>query len=214
MALTPKLQAGVELARGLVATLRDPQFLPVIYPSLFAEGVLDGSLHATVLSALVLAGDRLGFTPVCDAPMFDDLDLALTGDASKRPDAAWLDRSTRDVRCLIEFERYTPASLVPKAKNLLVMGKAAGQTLDLAALVYWSYEHLPRRELANVVQVFAQGFTHGSGAHFRRLGCLSLVTQVVATRVAGNRVVIERITPRVMVVAGEDKPYMLVELLM
>jgi hypothetical protein len=211
MALPPKLQSGVEFARALLATLRDPQFMPVAYPSLFAEGVLDGSLHATMLSALVLAGDRLGFMPICDAPIFDDLDLALTSDASKRPDAVWIDRNTRSIRCLLEFERYAKRSLVPKAQNLMVMGKAAGQGLGLAVLAYWSYEHIPLQELAVAAATFTKGFVHPSGTFFEHLDCVSLVLEVQVMTLASRRVALGQITPRIAVAAGEEKPYLLDE---
>jgi hypothetical protein len=67
------LRSGSELAQRLTGALRDSTFLPAIYPSVFVGGIDDGSLHAYMLSALVLVGDRLGYTPVCDAPIFDRL---------------------------------------------------------------------------------------------------------------------------------------------
>lgn len=214
MAYSLRLQTGIELARNLVTALRDPTFLPPIYPRLYRAGVPEGSLHATMLSALVLVGNRLGLTPICDAPVFDDLDLALTAEASKRPDAAWLDRNTHGIRCLIEFERYTPRSLAPKARNLLVMGKAAEHSLDLTVLAYWSYEHVPPQELASASSTLAQGFTHTSGASFKRLDCPALVIEMQVMSTAESKVVVGQILPRTVVAAGEEKPYLVADLTM
>ena len=212
--MTPsrKLQVGIELARGLMTALRDPAFLPGVYPSLFNEGIREGALHATMLSALVLVGARLGFTPICDAPVFDELHLALTGDASKRPDAVWLDRDERRIRGLIEFERYSLQSLAPKAKNLLLMGAAAGPQLDLAVLAYWVYGQVTHRALEDAAATFAHGFVHASGATFRRLDCLSLIVEFRVTATTSNRVALGDIEPRMAVAAGEDKPYLLADL--
>ncbi|HEY7416238.1 MAG TPA: hypothetical protein VH593_13680, partial [Ktedonobacteraceae bacterium] len=132
-------QDSVALAESLVALLRDSRFLPWVYRDLFSSGIDEGSLHAYMLSALVLVGDRLGLSPVSDAPIFDRLDKLLMGEGAKRPDAVWFARGTPEVQCLVEFERYTSHSLLPKARNLLIMAKEIQPAPQLVVLNYWTY---------------------------------------------------------------------------
>ncbi len=73
---------GAHLAQQLVRAMRVPSFLPTIYPAMFNHGVDEGTLHAYMLSALVLVGDRLGFSPVSDSPIFDRLDKLLMGEGA------------------------------------------------------------------------------------------------------------------------------------
>lgn len=196
-----------------MGVLRDEHFLPTIYPALFQGGIDEGSLHAYVLSALVLVGDRLGFSPVCDSPIFDRLDKLLTGEGAKRPDAVWFARGTQEVRCLIEFERYSPHSLAPKARNLLIMGKEHGETLELAVLWYWTYTRVPDADLRSVGGIFAQGFRHPEGVSFHPLLCPALVLELVAEeKPATNRTAITGIWPRLFLAAGENKPYIVDQL--
>lgn len=205
------LRAGCDLAQRLMGALRDPTFLPAIYPSMFMAGVDDGSLHAYMLSALVLVGDRLGYTPVCDAPIFGRLDKLLTGDGAKRPDAVWFRRGTSDVMCLIEFERYSGRSLVPKAQNLLVMGKELQPSPKLVVLNYWTYASCSDSDLRAAADVFAHGFQHTSGITFRPLECPSLILETLVNGDAGRAVVVAT-QPRAFVAAGENKPYMIEQL--
>ena len=200
------LDPGIDLALRLMSALRNPSFLPVIYPALYEGGVADGSLHAYMLSALVLVGDRLGYTPVCDAPTFDRLDILLTGDGAKRPDALWFRRGTDEVKCLVEFERYSSRSLPPKALNLLVMGKEHRQTLDLAVLHYWSYARCSEMDLIGVASVFAHGFQHVSGLSFQPLDCPALVVETIVLDQAGT-VTIAGSWPQLFISKGENKAY-------
>lgn len=197
---------GALLAQKIVAAMRDHSFLSAIYPALFTEGIDEGSLHAYMLSALVLVGDRLGFSPVSDAPVFDRLDKLLMGEGAKRPDAVWFERGRQTIRCLIEFERYTPRSLAPKARNLLIMGKELQPAPQLVVLNYWTYTSLSASALSEVLSAFAHGFQHASGMTFPPLGCpaLALETLVVSS---GERTSVTATVPRLFVSGREDKPY-------
>src|SRR5579859_3834689 len=206
------LRAGSDLAQRLIAALRDPTFLPAIYQSMFVTGVDDGSLHAYMLSALVLVGDRLGYTPVCDSPIFDRLDKLLTGEGAKRPDAVWFRRGTSDVKCLFEFERYSGRSLAPKAQNLLVMGKELRPTLDLVVLNYWTYTSCSDADLRAAGDVFERGFRHAVGMTFPPLDCPCLMLETLVNGDAG-RVVVFGTWPRLFVAAGENKRYVVEQLM-
>jgi hypothetical protein len=198
---------GVQLAQNLVVTLRDSAFLPVVYPALFSEGIDEGSLHSYMLSALVLVGDRLGYSPVSDAPIFDRLDKLLMGEGAKRPDAVWFQRGQDEIRCLIEFERYTNRSLVPKARNLLIMSKELQPLPQLIVLNYWTYSTVSPEMLREVQSVFAHGFRHAAGMTFPPLDCPALTLEtIVANKGMCTRVQV--IVPRLFVHGGEDKPYM------
>ncbi len=206
------IRVGSDLAQRLIGGLRDPTFLPAIYPSVFVSGIDDGSLHAYMLSALVLVGDRLGYTPVCDAPMFDRLDKLLTGEGAKRPDAVWFRRGTSNVECLIEFERYSGSSLVPKAQNLLVMSKELQPSLELVVLNYWTYASCSDTDLRAAGDVFAHGFQHASGMTFRPLVCPALMLETLVINEAGH-VTIAGTWPRLFVAASENKRYVVEELM-
>lgn len=209
----PRLKSGQELAQRLMGVLRDSHFLPTIYPALFHGGIDEGSLHAYVLSALVLVGDRLDLSPVCDSPIFDRLDKLLTGEGAKRPDAVWFARGTQEIRCLIEFERYSSHSLSPKAHNLLIMGKEHGETVELAVLWYWTYTRVPDANLRAIGGIFAQGFRHQEGIVFPPLSCPALVLElIVEEKLATNRTAITDIWPRLFVAGGENKPYLVDQL--
>lgn len=200
------LEEGLRLAENLVAALRDQHFLPELYPDLFMAGIDEGSLHAYMLSALVLVGDRLGFSPVSDAPIFDRLDKMLMGEGAKRPDAVWFARGTQEIRCLVEFERYTSHSLLPKARNLLIMGKELQPSPHLVVLNYWTYSPIPASVLRETQTVFERGFTHTSGVSFRALRCPALVLETLVTN-QGGRARVHSFVPRLFVYNGEDKPY-------
>lgn len=206
------LRAGSDLAQRLIRVFREPTFLPAIYPSMFMTGVDDGSLHAYMLSALVLVGDRLGYTPVCDAPIFDRLDKVLTGEGAKRPDAVWFRRGTSDVECLIEFERYSGRSLVPKAQNLLMMGKELQPSPELVVLNYWTYASCSDSDLRAAADAFTHGFQHTSGMTFRPLDCPSLILETLANCNAGRAVVVNT-RPRSFIAAGENKRYIVEQLM-
>lgn len=206
MAQAGSLDEGVRLAERLIAMLRDRSALPAIYPALFHEGVDEGSLHAYMLSALVLVGGRLGFSPVADAPIFDRLDKLLMGEGAKRPDAIWFERAREEIRCLIEFERFTSRSLAPKARNLLIMGKELQPAPHLIVLNYWTYAPVPPDGLRDVQSIFAHGFSHPTGMTFPPLACPALALE---TAVAGQnmRTSVRAITPRLFVHGRENKPY-------
>jgi hypothetical protein len=208
---TAAFDAGRELARRLIAALRDPAFLPVIYPALYGDGVDEGSLHAYMLSGLVLIGDHLGYSPVCDSPIFDRLDKLLTSEGAKRPDAIWFTRGTQTVRCLLEFERYTRFSLVSKAKNLLVMGKELQGDLHLAVLDYWTYTPLSDMDLVDVRRIFESGFRHSSGVAFPPLTCATAIIETLVTHQGGKSHIIG-VLPRVFAIGGETKTYVVNEL--
>jgi hypothetical protein len=197
---------GVRLAQRLCGTLRDSSFLPAVYPALFGEGIDEGSLHSYMLSALVLVGDRLGFSPVADAPIFDRLDKLLMGEGAKRPDAIWFQRGQDEIRLLMEFERFTSRSLAPKARNLLVMSKELQPAPRLVVLNYWTYTPVASDALREVQAVFAHGFRHPNGVMFPPLTCpaLALETLVAAK---GARASVQAVTPRLFVHDKEDKPY-------
>lgn len=199
---------GVQLAENLVATLQDTRFLPLVYQGLYGSGIDEGSLHAYMLSALVLIGDRLGFSPVSDAPIFDRLDKLLMGEGAKRPDAVWFARGTQEIRCLVEFERYTSHSLLPKARNLLIMGKEIQPVPHLVVLNYWTYPPIPASALHETQAVFARGFRHASGILFPALPCPALVLETLVANKDG-RARVHGFVPRLFVYNGEDKPYII-----
>lgn len=202
---------GIQLAQNLVAILRDRSFLPAVYPALFTQGIDEGSLHSYMLSALVLVGDRLGFSPVSDAPIFDRLDKLLMGEGAKRPDAVWFQRGQDEIRCLIEFERYTNSSLAPKARNLLVMGKELQPSPRLIVLKYWTYTTVPADALREVSSVLAHGFRHSTGVAFPPLACPALALETLVVN-QGGRTRVQAIMPRLFVYGGEDKPYIVQQL--
>lgn len=206
MSETPIQDEGIRVAENLMTILRDQRFLWERYPDLFTAGIDEGSLHAYMLSALVLVGDRLGFSPVSDAPIFDRLDKTLMGEGAKRPDAVWFARGTQEVRCLVEFERYTSHSLVPKARNLLIMGKELQPSPYLVVLSYWTYSPISARALRDTHTIFARGFTHASGMSFHALRCPVLVLETLVTDQAG-RAHVHSFAPRLFIYNGEDKPY-------
>ena len=204
-------QPGMTLARRLLEQLRDPAFLPTLYPAFFAHGIDEGALHAYMLSALVLVGERLGFSPVCDSPIFDRLDKLLMGEGAKRPDAVWFSRESQMPRCLVEFERYAPHALAPKARNLLIMGKEISATLDLIVLDYWTYTPVPDTQLAAPLAIFSHGFTHATGMSFPAQPCPALVLETLVESRDG-KTAITHVAPRLVIANGEHKPYMLREL--
>ena len=156
--------------------------------------------------------DRLGFTPVADAPIFDRLDTLLTGEGAKRPDAIWFERGHAEIRCLIEFERYTTQSLTPKAKNLLIVGKELHPTPYLVVLNFWtSVPGHSSSALQEAERVLARGFTHSTGAYFPPLGCPALVLETLVSD-DNVRTRIQSITPRLFVYCSEDKPHIVRQL--
>ena len=197
---------GAKLAQNLIASLRNRTLLPSIFPALFTEGIDEGSLHAYMLSALVLVGDRLGFSPVSDAPVFDRLDKLLMGEGAKRPDAVWFERGQKEIRCLIEFERYTSRALAPKARNLLIMGKELQPSPHLIVLNYWTYAPVSADALSELQSVFVHGFRHSAGITFPPLDCPSLVLETLVTN-RNERACIQTIVPRLFISGREDKPY-------
>ena len=201
----------MQFAQRFLAIMRDQTFLPAIYPALFAHGVDEGSLHAWMLSALVLVGDRMGFTPVADSPVFDRLDKLLLGEGAKRPDAVWYARGRQDICCLIEFERYTTHALAPKAKNLLIMGKELPHPPQLAVLNYWTYNSLPAAALQDVQTVFACGFHHPSSVMFPPLSCPAFVLETLVVR-QRHFTSVQHMAPRLFISEGEDKPYLVKQL--
>lgn len=199
--------SGVQLAQNLVASLRDKDFLPAVYPALYGKGIDEGSLHSYMLSALVLVGDRLGYSPVSDAPIFDRLDKILMGEGAKRPDAVWFQRDQEEIRCLIEFERYTHHSLVPKARNLLIMSRELQPSPHLIVLNYWSYSTVSPDTLREVQSVFAHGFWHATGMTFPPPDCPALALETIVAN-KGARTRVQAVVPRLFIRGGEDKPYM------
>jgi hypothetical protein len=198
--------SGVQLAQNLVVSLRDNAFLPAVYPALYNGGIDEGSLHSYMLSALVLVGDRLGYSPVSDAPIFDRLDKLLMGEGAKRPDAIWFQRDREEIQCLIEFERYTSRSLVPKARNLLIMSKELQPPPHLIVLNYWTYSTVSPDMLREVQSVFAHGFRHTTSMIFPPLRCPALVLESLVA-IQEERARVQAIVPRLFVYDGEDKPY-------
>lgn len=203
-----KRDDGELLAENLVAMLRNARLLPMVYKDLFGSGIDEGSLHAYMLSALVLIGDRLGFSPVSDVPIFDRLDKLLMGEGAKRPDAVWFVRGAQEIRCLVEFERYSAHSLLPKVRNLLIMGNEIQPTPHLVVLNYWTYSPIPARALHETQAVFARGFKHSAGIEFRPLACPALVLETLVTN-QDSRARVHGFVPRLFVHNGEDKPYVI-----
>jgi hypothetical protein len=124
----------------------------------------------------------------------------------------WFRRGTSYVECLIEFERYAGGSLVPKAQNLLVMSKELQPSPELVVLNYWTYATCPDADLRAACGVFAHGFQHASGMTFWPLECPALMLETLVINEAG-RVAIAGTWPRSFVAAGENKRYVVEELM-
>jgi len=205
-----RLQRGWKVAQTIVQGLRSSDILPAVYPALFEGGVTEGSFHSYMLSALLLLGDRLGYSPVFDSPIFHRLDNLLLGEGAKRPDSMCFERGTETVRVLIEFERYTTNALDPKARNLLLMANACAEDVDLLVLMYWTVEVRGLAELRAAYDLARRGF--GSrGSQFGSGPCPMLLLETIAKRRRG-RLTISSFVAKQFVFGGEDKTYVVEDL--
>lgn len=205
-----RLQRGWEVARTIVQGFRSSDILPAAYPALFEGGVAEGSFHAYMVSALLLLGDRLGYSAVFDSPIFDKLDNLLLGEGGKRPDSIWFERGTETVRVLIEFERYTSNSLEPKARNLLLMANACTRDVDLLVLTYWTVEVRGLAELRGAYELARRGFS-SKGSQFGPGPCPMLLLETIAKR-HGERLTISSFVAKQFVFGGENKDYVVEDL--
>jgi len=177
---------------------------------LFEGGVAEGSFHSYVLSALLLLGDRLGYSAVCDSPIFDRLDNLLLGEGSKRPDSVWFDRGTETVRVLIEFERYTANSLESKARNLLLMANACADDVNLLVLMYWTAGVRDSADLQAACRVAKRGFS-SKGVRIRPAPCPMLLLETIVKR-HGDRLTVDGFVAKRFVFGGENKGYVVEDL--
>lgn len=200
-----QLERGWQVAQSIVQSLRSPGILPTIYPALFARGVAEGSLHSYMLSALLLLGDRLGYSAVVDSPVFDRLDNLLLGEGSKRPDSVWFDRGTETTQVLIEFERYTTSSLEQKARNLLIMANACVDDITLLVLMYWTLEVRSQSDLQAACGLAERGF-RARGSRFGRAPCPMMLLETIVKR-RGECLSIDSFVVRQFVFGGESKRY-------
>lgn len=205
-----RLRPGWEIARGLISSLRSSETIRETYPALFHDGVLEGSLHSYMLSALLLLGDRLGYSAVCDSPVFDKLDNLLLGEGSKRPDSVWLERGTETVRVLIEFERYTTNSLAAKTRNLLVMANSCSEDIELLVLMYWTVGVKDRLDLQAAYELARKGLC-SKGVKVGPARCPVLLLETLVKR-RRERLAIDGLIARKFIHGGEDKQYMVDEL--
>lgn len=205
-----RLQRGREVARTIIQKLRSPDILPTAYPALFEGGVTEGSFHSYMLSALLLLGDRLGYSAVCDSPIFDRLDNLLLGEGSKRPDSIWFERGAETARVLIEFERYTANSLKPKARNLLLMANACAEDVNLLVLMYWTVQVRALAELRAAYELSKRG-VRSKGSKFGPGPCPMLLLETIAKR-RGERLTISSFVAKQFVFGAEDKRYVVEDL--
>lgn len=207
---TRALGSGAWVPGALLRDLRSPGFLPDVYPALGIGGVPEGAFHSYVVSALVLLGDRLGYSPISDSPLFDKLDAFLVGESLKRPDAVWFERGSESAQVLVEFERYAPGSLLQKARHLLAMGRACADSLRLLVLIYWTTVPRTDADLAEAREAFARGVSwHGS--RFGPAACPALIVEVLVAR-RDDRLRLSSVVLRAYVEEGEDKRHVVDEL--
>ena len=201
---------GVDIAHSIVRELRSPEFIPIVYPELFRRGITGGSFHSYMVSALLLLGNRLGYSPICDSPVFDPLDKLLTGDGSKRPDSVWFERGTTIARVLIEFEHFTSTSLEHKARNLILMTNAHKYDIKLLTLMYWATEVRSVSELKSAVEIFKNGFSQ-NGYKYYPPACPVLILE---TKTIGKEeyLIIDGFIVRQLIIDKENKPYRVNEL--
>jgi len=205
-----RLQKGREVARTLVQNLRSSEIIRETYPALFEGGVAEGSFHSYMLSALLLLGDRLRYSAVCDSPIFDRLDNLLLGEGSKRPDSVWFDRGTEIVRVLIEFERYTANSLESKARNLLLMANACADDVNLLVLMYWTPQVRTLTELRTAYEVSKRGF-RSKGSQFGPARCPMLLLETIVKR-RTEWLTVDSLVVRQFIFGGENKHYIVKDL--
>jgi hypothetical protein len=201
---------GREIAKTIITGIRSPNILKEIYPTLFNTGVPDGALHAYVLSSLVLLGDQLGFSAVCDSPVFDTLDNLLLGEGSKRPDSVWFERGSDQPKILFEFERFKPGALEIKIKNLLIMSKSYIQELDSMFLIFWSEGILPITVLSPAIELSKKGF-RASGCQYGPSTCPIVFIETVV-RKNSKGLIIENFIVRQYIFGRENKAYIVDEL--
>jgi len=201
-----RLENGRALTEALIRELRSGKVLPETYPVLYANGVARGALHSYVLAGLLLLGDRMGYSAVFDSPIFEPLDCILTGEGAKRPDSIWFERGTETVRALIEFEHHSGNSLRDKAQNLILAARTCNAGLALVALIYWIADSQAQPNLEATCEVFKRGFSLGS-SRFGPCVCPVLILETIATRQAGERLILSGFVARRFIFAGEDKPY-------
>ena len=205
-----RLNVGWEISRKILSGLRSPELLHAIYPSLFRNGLSAGALHPYMLSALLLLGDHLGYTPIVDSPVFDYLDNLLTGEGNKRPDSIWCDRGTEKVRVLIEFERYKSGAIEDKTRNLLIMNKSIKQDLQLLLLIYWTEEARPVSVVRTSFEFAKTGFKV-NGNIFNPSLCPFLLVEATVLHWQ-DRVSISGFAARELVYGGEEKDYVIGDL--
>ena len=200
-----RFNRGREVASKLLVGLRSNDILPKIYPAIFKYGVAEGSFHSYMLSALLLLGDRLGYSSVCDSPIFDRIDNILLGEGSKRPDSVWFDRGTENVRILIEFERFTSVAIKLKARNLLIMANACTDDLDLLVLMYWTVVVRSFKDLHDAFDLSSKG-PSGIGSYIGPASCPIMMLETNTKRV-GENICIESFIAKLFIFGGENKGY-------
>jgi len=204
------LRRGCEVARTIIQGLRSPDILPPLYPALFEAGVVEGSFHSYMLSALLVLGDQLGYSAVLDSPVFDRLDNLLLSEGSKRPDSTWFERGTETMRVLIEFERYTAHSLEAKVRNLLLMANACAEDVSLLVLMYWTAQVRALAELRAASELSKKGF-RSKGSQFAPGPCPMLFVETIA-QWHGERLAIASFVAKQFVFGGENKGYIVQDL--
>jgi hypothetical protein len=197
-----KQELGEDTARKLVRSLRAPDILPQVYPSLF-RGLAEGSLHSYMLSALIVLGDRLGYSAVCDSPVFDHLDNVLLGEGNKRPDSIWFERGTDKIRVLVEYERFANHALEKKARNLMFMANSYKDEIELLVLIYWTPMLRPDLDLISASDIFKNGFTYDS-SRFGPISCPSIIIETKVTK-ANSIFAVEGFIVRRFIFEGENK---------
>jgi hypothetical protein len=202
---------GLDLAQTILKGLRSPNFLPTIYTTLFNSGVTEGAFHSYMVSALLILGNLLGYSAVCDSPVFDRLDNLLTGECSKRPDSVWFKRGTETIQTLFEFERYQPNALEQKARNLTFMANSITSSIKLLCLIYWTWEVLDHSLLKGTIDVFRKGFKIRNSS-FGPISCPVLILEVKTKSVNGEKVLIDGFIVRGFVHGGENKQYIVEKL--
>lgn len=196
---------GLALAIKLLSILRREKFLESVYPAMFTTGIPDGSLHAYMVSGLLLIGEHLGFSPVCDAPVFNQLDNLLLGEGTKRPDSIWYERRDKFIRMLVEFERYQGNAIDQKARNLLIMANTCQADLRLITMFYWNDKIISPTNLQKTNNIIARGFSQME-SRFSPAKCPFLLLETLI-RKAEEGIIITSFIARQFIYRGENKSH-------
>ena len=129
-----------ELAVGVTGSLSRQGLLCELYPMIIDPGIPKGWIHSLLISHLVILGERAGYASIADAGVYDRTTKILTESShDRRPDAIWIDRTTNNIRLIVEVES---SDIVGKAKNIArfsehIATSQQGTRLSLSVIIWW-----------------------------------------------------------------------------